>query len=126
MSVMASLSANTRLRRGLYARLLDDGTTSPAMLIGELVPEVYEPEGAVALIYTVIEHPDGTEIVQKDGTRRRLLAYPRAWPGPGQRSGRYIYASHPSLEWNAPVPCFDETAEVIVLEERRALLAAAS
>ena len=72
------------------------------------MPRVHHSDGIPVLYVT--QHQDGPEIHYRTGESHRTLAYPSAWPAPGARSSRYVYARHEWLPWDAPVPIYDQEA----------------
>ena len=113
-----NVQPNNSESRGVSARVVDGRDAWPAFIVGPAVPEALE-RGPFSTCYRVIDHAEGAQVVQKDGTRRRLLAYPAEWPSPGRRGERWVYAHHDRLPWNAPVPISDEVPDTILLDEER-------
>lgn len=97
---------------GIYADVYDQTGTAigPCLLIGDLVPRIHHSDGVP--VYFVTQHAGGPEISFRTGAKRHLLAYPAGWPAPGESRGRYVYAHHERLPWDAPVPLHDEPEEV--------------
>lgn len=94
------------MTQGIHGSIVEDGRERPCLLIGQLVPRLHHADGIP--VYQVVQHRLGTNVQCADGVERRLLAYPADWPGPKWRGGRHVYARHPDLPFNAPLPIFDE------------------
>jgi hypothetical protein len=94
---------------GIYGQVIERGQpVGPCLIIGAEVPRLHHSDGIP--VYLVTEHWRGTLVRGSDGKARELLAYPSAWPGPGdQTEDRWIYAHHERLPWDAPVPLFDRS-----------------
>lgn len=75
------------------------------LLIGAKVPRIHHSDGVP--VFQVAQHDDGTPIGLPGNRMVKLLAYPSAWPKHGTHAGRWVYAKHERLAWNAPVPLFD-------------------
>jgi hypothetical protein len=91
---------------GVHAEIIRDGKAiGPCLLIGQKIPLIHHSDGVP--VYLVVEHADGCLVSMPGNRLVKLLAYPSAWPSPGQRGETWVYARHERLQWNAPVPLFD-------------------
>lgn len=102
---------------GIYAKLVEAGPVREGdsvrdrevLIIGQGVPRIHRSDGIP--VYLVTEHELGDTLSMRDGSRRRLVAYPSDWPGPGEASGRFVYARHENLQWDGPVRVFDKRGD---------------
>ena len=97
--------------RGIYG-IITDGKErrDPCLIIGASIPRVHHSDGIP--VFLVVDHPQGWPVQINDGTKagriRRLLAYPSAWPGPGEENpGLWIYAYVEPMPFNTLVPLFN-------------------
>jgi hypothetical protein len=93
-------------RAGIHAQLHQLGQQPvPILITGVGVPNIHHSDGLP--VYLVAQHARGLFLWLKDGvTGIRLLAYPVAWPGPGEASEQVIVAEHALLKWEVPLPVF--------------------
>lgn len=94
------------MTQGIQAAIIRDGRATECLAIGALVPKIHHADAVP--VYLVVAHELGLEVLCAGGSKRKLLAYPSALPGPLTHGGAYLYARHELLPWNAPIPVFDQ------------------
>lgn len=91
---------------GVIGSIVEQGKpVGDCLLIGAGVPRIHHSDGIP--VFLVVEHPEGTELTTRGHLRQRLLAYPSAWPRPGGRGERWVFAKHEALQWSGLLPLFD-------------------
>lgn len=97
------------MTQGLLAEVCEGGRkVMDCLILGRGVPRIHHADRVP--VFLVVEHPRGSAQLLKDKRSRvPLLAYPIAWPGPGERGiDRYVFAQHAQLAFDGPVPLFDK------------------